>query len=127
MVSPDSSGGDLHLVPAPASSVPAMPRVGSQEIWHDSPFLLLNGVRGYSLGSQRWPDKKGGPGFVVARVGRAGSAKLVERFPFTEEGWRRAWLQLVALDLWGSITGHRWLTCGFACGNDSAAGSVAGL
>src|SRR5229473_3015787 len=85
MVSPDSSGEDLYMVPAPASSVPEMPRVGSQEIWHDSPFLLLKGVRGYSIGWQRWPDKKGGPGFVVARVGRPGSAKLVERFPFTEE------------------------------------------
>jgi hypothetical protein len=29
--------------------------------------------------------------------------------------------------LWGSKTGHRWLTCGFACGSGRAAGSIAGL
>jgi hypothetical protein len=27
----------------------------------------------------------------------------------------------------GSKTGHRWLTCGFACGSGREAGSIAGL
>ena len=36
--------------------------------------------------------------------------------------------QVVVLQrLWGSKTGHRWLTCGFACGQDRETGSIAGL
>jgi D-threo-aldose 1-dehydrogenase len=33
----------------------------------------------------------------------------------------------VGMNLWGSNTGHKWLTCGFACGSGLAAGSIAGL
>jgi hypothetical protein len=30
-------------------------------------------------------------------------------------------------DLWGSKTGHRWLTCGYSCQDGRAAGRIAGL
>jgi len=33
---------------------------------------------------------------------------------------------VLQIGLWGSKTGHRLLTCGFACGSP-AAGSIAGL
>jgi hypothetical protein len=33
----------------------------------------------------------------------------------------------LAEGLWDSKTGHRWLTCAFACGSGRVAGSIAAL
>ena len=72
--------------------VPAMPLVESYQLWPGSPVLLADdGGARYGIGWRRWPDKKGGPGFVVARLGALGPVKMLERFPLTEDGWARAW------------------------------------
>ena len=75
--------------------VPAMPLVESYQLWPGSPVLLADdGGARYGIGWRRWPDKKGGPGFVVARLGALGPVKMLERFPLTEDGWARAWRAL---------------------------------
>jgi hypothetical protein len=59
--------------------------------------VLADGTR-YSIGWQRWPEKKGGPSFVTVRRSALGTLKIVERYPLTDEGWAQAWLALVKLD-----------------------------
>lgn len=93
--------GERQAAGAPAretvEAVPAMPVVKHDEIWFDSPFTLVNDGR-FSLGWQRWPDRKGGPGFVTLRRNAVGTLKIVERYPLNDEGWVRAWHALVRLD-----------------------------
>ena len=79
-----------------AMSVPVMPVVGP--IRFGSPFLSLDSSRRYSIGWRRWSDKKGGPGFMVVRLGSLGSVRILERFPLTDEGWARAAQALARLD-----------------------------
>jgi hypothetical protein len=46
-----------------------------------------------------WSDtRKDGPCFVVARISVMDTIKVLERFPFTEDGWAQAWAALVRLD-----------------------------
>jgi len=71
--------------------------VKTNEIWFDSPRVLVDAGR-YTIGWQRWPDKKGGPSFVTVRRSSLGSFKIVERFPLTDDGWARAWRALVSLE-----------------------------
>src|ERR1700680_3090041 len=40
---------------------------------------------------------------------------------------RQPFRESLQVGLWGSKTGHRGLTCGFACGSSREAGSIAGL
>src|SRR5712691_10504644 len=87
--------GAAELIGAP---VPAMPRIGTNEIWFDSPFLVVDSGQRYSIGWQRWSERKGGPGFVVVRLTSLGSVKMLERFPLTDDGWGRAWQALIKLD-----------------------------
>jgi hypothetical protein len=77
--------------------VPAGPVVKADEIWFDSPNLLVDGEQ-YTIGWQRWPEKKGGPSFVTVRRAALGGLKVMERYPLTPEGWEHAWKALVALD-----------------------------
>jgi hypothetical protein len=77
--------------------VPAGPVVTTDEIWLDSPNVLVDGDP-YTIGWQRWPEKKGGPSFVTVRRVALGGRKVIERYPLTPEGWERAWHALVALD-----------------------------
>jgi len=79
------------------AGVPAAPVVKPGEIWFDTPNVLIDGGR-YSIGWQRWPEKKGGPGYVTVRRSALGSFKIVERYPLTDEGWRQAWLAFAKLD-----------------------------
>ena len=58
-------------------------------------MLVERGQR-HSLGWQ--VTKKDGPCFVVARVRGTGSAKVLNRFPLTADGWTRAWGALVTHD-----------------------------
>jgi hypothetical protein len=87
------------IVPADHANlaVPAMPAVSSEEIWFDSPFTLGEGGR-YTIGWQRWTERKGGPAFVTLRRNAFGTLKIVQRYPLTAEGWTQAWRALVVLD-----------------------------
>jgi Short C-terminal domain len=93
--------GDLQPSGAAAgdalAAVPPTPVVKQEEIWFDSPFTLVKDGR-YTLGWQRWPVKKGGPGFVTLRRNALGNLKIVERYPLTDAGWAQAWRAFVELD-----------------------------
>jgi hypothetical protein len=84
-----ASSGTAGLPPAPV--------VKPAEIWLDTPNVLLDGGR-YTIGWQGWPEKKGGPGFVILRRSALGTLKLVQRYPLTSEGWAQAWQDLVDVD-----------------------------
>jgi hypothetical protein len=85
----ESAGGAL-------SSVPAMPVVPAADLYRGAPYLLVQFGQRYSIG---WQDaRKDGPSFVVARISRLDTARVVDRFPMTEAGWPRAWRALVRLD-----------------------------
>lgn len=83
--------------PPDRADVPPPPVVNPDEIQFDTPSVLADGTR-YSIGWQRWPEKKGGPSFVTVRRSALGTLKVVERYPLTDEGWARAWRALVKLD-----------------------------
>lgn len=92
-VPPPPSPGDL----VPARAVP-VPR--ALELDPGPPYLLVQfGVR-HSIGCQG--SKKAGPGFVVVRISRLDTTKILERFPLTEDGWARTWHALVSLDAQGA-------------------------
>lgn len=80
-----------------SADVPAAPVVRPDELWLDIPNLLVDGGR-YSIGWQRWRGKEGGPAFVTARRSTLGMLKIVERYPLTDQGWRKAWLAFAKLD-----------------------------
>lgn len=77
-------------------SVPAMPSVPPAELHRGYPHLLLGSGFRHSLGWQE--GRKAGPSFVVARLSRMDTVKVIERFPLTNEGWASAWLALSGLD-----------------------------
>jgi len=78
------------------SSVPAMPVVPAADLYRGAPYLLVQFGQRYSIG---WQDaRKDGPSFVVARISRLDTARVVDRFPMTAAGWTRAWRALVRLD-----------------------------
>lgn len=77
--------------------LPPAPVVKPAEIWLDTPNVLLD-VGRYTIGWQGWPEKKGGPGFVIVRRSALGTFKLVQRYPLTSEGWAQAWQALVDVD-----------------------------
>jgi hypothetical protein len=80
------------------ASIPAMPTVPRDELfsYRHTPHLLLYSGRRHSIG---WQDnRKAGPSFVVARLGRLEKIKVTERFPFTEQGWADAWQVLSGQD-----------------------------
>jgi Short C-terminal domain len=84
-------------VPGASSSVPPRPVIKVGE-WGDWPYLLVYSGH-LSIGWQNHPEKKGGPRYLVGRTGTVtGGTKVVERFPFTEEGWGKAWRFLVRRD-----------------------------
>ena len=77
-------------------SVPAMPAVPAADLYRGTPYLLVQFGQRYSIG---WQDaRKNGPSFVIARISRLDTAKVVDRFPMTEAGWAKAWRALVRLD-----------------------------
>jgi hypothetical protein len=85
----ESAGGAL-------SSVPAMPVVPAADLYRGAPYLLVQFGQRYSIG---WQDaRKVGPCFVIARISRLDTAKVVDRFPMTDAGWAKAWRALVRLD-----------------------------
>jgi hypothetical protein len=74
-----------------------MPVIDPTERWEGSKFLLSFSGPRYSIGWQFRKAGKGGPCFVVARIG-AFAERIVGRFPLTEKGWAQAWRALAKLD-----------------------------
>ncbi len=73
-----------------------MPIVAPANLYPGSPNLLVSMGVSHSLG---WQDhRKAGPSFVVVRLGRLDTVKVIERFPLTEQGWAAAWQALSSLD-----------------------------
>jgi hypothetical protein len=72
--------------------------VTPDELWFDSPFTLYDSDGRYTIGWQRWTEKKGGPGFVTLRRNAFGTLKIVQRYPLTDKGWVEAWQELQTLD-----------------------------
>jgi hypothetical protein len=72
-----------------------MPDVPQAQIYRGMPHLLVSdGVR-HSLG---WQDRKAGPSFVIARLDRLETTRVIMRFPLTEQGWADAWQALCEID-----------------------------
>lgn len=83
-----------HEAAGVRAETPGMPAV-SDTLWRSPNLIPVTGQR-YTLG---WQDaKKGGPCFLVARIGVMGE-KVLDRFPLTEDGWVGAWSALVKLDI----------------------------
>jgi uncharacterized protein YbjQ (UPF0145 family) len=74
-------------------SQPGMPVIRASEKTAGSPFLLAEGPA-RMIGWQWSSPGQGGPVFVIAARSAMGGIKVLERFPLTEDGWRRAWQSL---------------------------------
>jgi hypothetical protein len=97
MAEPGALEPAADRVPRASSSVPPRPVITVSE-WGDFPHLLVYG-RHLSIGWQNRPEKRGGQRYLVGRASKiTGGTKVLERFPFTEEGWAKAWRFLVGRD-----------------------------
>lgn len=74
-----------------------MPQIQPHEQPPGVAYPLLDGPT-LTLGWQWRSDAKGGPCFATPRRTVLGGYKVLERFPFTPEGWASAWDALVKLD-----------------------------
>ena len=95
----ESFGSSDEAEPGPPAQhgVPPAPLVSPDELWEGTPYVLYDGGR-YTIGWQRRPEKKGGPGFVTVRRTALDGRKVVECYPMTDKGWSLAWRDLVRLD-----------------------------
>jgi hypothetical protein len=82
--------------PHAVTSVPEMPVPAPNEL--GSFAFLVEHSRHPSVGWQWRMDAKGGKCFLVGRETLLGDLKVLQRFPFTEDGWARAWRYLLATD-----------------------------
>src|SRR5579863_8956346 len=73
-------GSPLCQAVVVAAAVPAVPIVKPGELWFDTPKVLIDGGR-YTIGWQRWLEKKGGPGYVTVRRSALGTFNIVDRYP----------------------------------------------
>jgi len=96
VASPSGASEGRQVSVEPQSSVPAMPKVPSSQLYRGTPYLLMESGLRYSLGWQ--DDRKAGPSFVVARLSPLDTIKVRERFPLTQEGWASAWQALCRAD-----------------------------
>jgi hypothetical protein len=62
------------------------------------------------IGWQPWGNKKDRATFVVIRCTIFDELKAIERFPFTEDGWRQAWQALVRIDAPAAAKARAMLT-----------------
>ena len=84
-------------------AIPAMPSAPDPDLYSGPLYLLAEyAAIGHSIGWHK--DRKAGPGFVVVRKRSTGRAKIIERFPLTEEGWAGAWQALSDLDASAAAT-----------------------
>lgn len=79
------------------TSIPPMPSVRRDQVYRGTPYLPTDSTSlRCNIG---WQDyRKGGPSFVVTRLGWLRAMRVVERFPLTERGWESAWRALTNLD-----------------------------
>ena len=78
-------------------AIPAMPSAPDPDPYSGPLYLLAEyAAIGHSIGWHK--DRQAGPGFAVVRKRSTGRAKIIERFPLTEEGWAAAWQALSDLD-----------------------------
>jgi hypothetical protein len=84
-----------HAGADPPPSVPAMPSVPPGLLYRGAPHLVLDGFHN-SIGWQE--ARKAGPSFVVTARRPGGAIKVLQRFPFSEQGWANAWQALSRLD-----------------------------
>jgi hypothetical protein len=90
-----SSGPDSSSLSS--SLIPPKPVIMTAE-WGDWAHLLIDD-RHLSIGWQNRPAKKGGPCYLVGKMTAVlGGTKVEERFPFTEDGWAKAWRFLMRND-----------------------------
>jgi hypothetical protein len=85
---PETSGDQL-------APVPSMPRVPPDQLYRGAPYIPVDGHR-HAIG---WQDvRKTGPAFVVTARNFVGANKVLQRFPFSEQGWGDAWQLLSRTD-----------------------------
>jgi hypothetical protein len=84
-------GGDYGVMSGVL--VPAQPVIRPSEQYIGGVFPLHDGLSP-TIGWQ-WPEKDGAPVFAIITRTFAGSHKIQEHFPLTEEGWASAWHALV--------------------------------
>lgn len=96
MASQNDPGEALRAGAGAQPPVPAMPAVPRDDLYPGRPSLVVqSGVR-HSLGWQ--VKRRAGASFVVARLSRLDTVKVIERFPLTEQGWADAWRVLSGRD-----------------------------
>ncbi len=105
MSTDDDGTAEQPSEPAVEDGIPPAPVPRESELWLNPPFAVDPIFRGgvaesgrYSIGWQNWPEKKGGPGYVIIRRGALGVLKAANRYPLTDEGWAQAWQKLTELD-----------------------------
>jgi hypothetical protein len=60
--------------------------------------LADQGSLHHGVGWQRQRGSEDGANFVVCKTSFLGGVKVIERYPFTEQGWAAAWSSLVQRD-----------------------------
>ncbi len=90
------------------ATTPAMPFVPPDELYRWPPYMLVQFGQRYTIGWQ--DDRKAGPVFAVIKIGALDTVKVIERFPLTEAGWKRAWRALVSRDPGGAAATAATLT-----------------
>ena len=83
------------------ATVPARPQIEPREMSTGGPVVLERGAEAswkHALGWEDRSERRGGRCFIIVKATFTGSFRVIERFPMTDAGWRRAWKALVKLD-----------------------------
>lgn len=102
VVSHDGVTDALPAGPDSRSSIPPMPAVAPSDLYRGSPRLLRTSGLRHSLGWQL--HRTAGPGFVVVRLTRLDTIRVISRFALSEQGWESAWRTLSDLDAGAATT-----------------------
>ena len=83
------------------ATVPARPQIEPREMSTGGPVVLERGAEAswkHALGWEDRPERRGGRCFIIVKATFTGSFRVIQRFPMSDAGWRRAWKALVGLD-----------------------------